>query len=107
MTIAISPVINNEITLKDVENYLAKAFYWTAVVVLFYVRLLTMAERFLTKNVPLIISFCRDLMDTSPDQPPANDAQLIQLQQESPPSTVRKTEAQHSVIRASPDRGFY
>ena len=38
MTIAISPVINNEITLKDVENYLAKAFYWTAVVVLFYVR---------------------------------------------------------------------
>ena len=92
MTIAISPVINNEITLKDVENYLAKAFYWTAVVVLFYVRLFTMAERFLTKNVPLIISFCRDLVDIlNPDQPPANDAQLIELQQESPPTAVRKT----------------
>lgn len=81
MTIAISPVVNNEITIKDVENYLAKAFYWTALVVLFYVRLFNMAERFLTKNTPLVISFCRDLMDIlRPDQPPANDAQLIQLQ---------------------------
>lgn len=92
MTIAISPVINNEITLKVVENYLAKAFYWTAVVVLFYVRLFTMAEHFLSKKVPVIISFCRDLVDIlNPDRPPANDTLLVQLQQESPPIAVRKT----------------